>query len=253
MPWVKLDDQFSDHPKVLEAGPLASWLYVCGLTYAAKHLTDGFIPSGKIRALADVDNPQALADKLVATGLWDRVDNGYIIHDYLEYNPTSEETKRKRAANAKRQAEYRGKQGRYETKSNGVSNGTTNNATDTSVTSAPSPYPSPTPLPNKEKKGRKKAAADSPNNLLVALFQEKAWEARPTNWRAESAAAKKLLKEYTAEDALACYHWLKADKFWQDKHLGIASIHKQMGPFKGKGKSKSGKPAERVRDYSGSF
>ena len=56
MSWIKIDDQFADHPKVLQAGPLASWMYVCGLTYAGRYLTDGFIPAGQVRKLADVDN-----------------------------------------------------------------------------------------------------------------------------------------------------------------------------------------------------
>ena len=45
MSWIKIDDQFADHPKVLQAGPLASWLYVCGLTYSGRYLTDGWVPS----------------------------------------------------------------------------------------------------------------------------------------------------------------------------------------------------------------
>ncbi len=93
MTWVKLDDQFADHPKVLMAGPLASWLYVCGLTYCSRLLTDGFIPTAQVRRLADVDNAQELANKLVEVGLWDIVDNGFQIHDYLQYNPTAESIK----------------------------------------------------------------------------------------------------------------------------------------------------------------
>jgi hypothetical protein len=95
MTWVKLDDQFADHPKVLEAGPLASWLYVCSLTYSARILTDGFIPKAQVRRLADVENAQELADKLVEVGLWDCVENGYQIHDYLDYNPSADTVKTK--------------------------------------------------------------------------------------------------------------------------------------------------------------
>lgn len=90
MAWAKLDDGFADHPKVIEAGPLASWLFVCGLTYCARQLTDGFIPAGQIRKLADVDNAKELAQTLVSVGLWEECDGGYMIHDYLEYNPSRE-------------------------------------------------------------------------------------------------------------------------------------------------------------------
>ena len=90
MAWAKLDDGFADHPKVIEAGPLASWLFVCGLTYCARQLTDGFIPAGQMRKLADVDNAKELAQTLVSVGLWEECDGGYMIHDYLEYNPSRE-------------------------------------------------------------------------------------------------------------------------------------------------------------------
>jgi len=141
MAWVKIDDQFSDHPKVIEAGPLASWLYVCGLTYCGRYLTDGWIPKGQLRKLADVDNAQELADKLVAVGLWDVVDGGYNVHDFLIYNPSGKQVKAKRDANARRQADWRehhrGNNGTY---SNAASNAVTNAV----VTTAPSPSPSST-------------------------------------------------------------------------------------------------------------
>ncbi len=152
MPWAKLDDNFADHPKVVEAGPLAGWLYVTGLCYAARHLTDGFIPQGQVRKLADVDNASGLAGKLVEVGLWERVEVGYQIHDYCEYNPSAEKVKQERAASAKRQAEWRERQrdegGKFA--SNGDSNGVTNASHNTTPCPYPypSPYQSPSPYPS---------------------------------------------------------------------------------------------------------
>jgi hypothetical protein len=91
MAWVRLDDKFPDHAKVAQAGPLASWLYVCGLAYCNRMLTDGFIPSGIIRRLADVDDADDLATRLVDARLWMPTDGGYRVHDYLEYQPSREE------------------------------------------------------------------------------------------------------------------------------------------------------------------
>jgi hypothetical protein len=101
MTWVKLDDQFPDHPKVIEAGPLAAWLFVCGLGYASRYLTDGFIPSAQVRRLAMVSGPDALARKLVEVGLWEAADGGFQVHNYLEYNPSAERVRETRAARAK--------------------------------------------------------------------------------------------------------------------------------------------------------
>lgn len=90
MAWTKLDDHFPDHPKVIAAGPLASWLFVCGLAYCGRLLTDGFIPSGQIRKLADVEDAHGLARTLVEVGLWERAEGGYRVHDYLDYQPSKE-------------------------------------------------------------------------------------------------------------------------------------------------------------------
>jgi hypothetical protein len=90
VPWVKLDDKFPDHHKVAVAGPLASWLYVCGLAYCNRMLTDGFIPTGMVRRLADVDGAMRLAARLVAAGMWEPVEGGYLVHDYADYQPTRE-------------------------------------------------------------------------------------------------------------------------------------------------------------------
>lgn len=79
MVWVRLADDFTDHPKVIAAGPLAGWMYVCALTYANRYLTDGFIPAGQVRRLADVDGALSLADKLVDVGLWERAEGGFQI------------------------------------------------------------------------------------------------------------------------------------------------------------------------------
>lgn len=156
MVWVRLADDFVDHPKVVEAGPLASWLYVCGLSYSNRYATDGFIPSGQVRRLADVREPEALTRKLVEVRLWEPVQGGYRIHDYAEYQPSSAEVKRDREATSKRQAEFRRR--RYEARNaarNGHSNGVTNgvsNAQELPFPDAPvtreSQPPGPGPVPD---------------------------------------------------------------------------------------------------------
>jgi hypothetical protein len=70
MAWVKLDDQIADHPKMIAVGPMAAWLYVCGLTYCNRYLTDGVIPIAQAPRLADIEEPAPLIARLVEVGLW---------------------------------------------------------------------------------------------------------------------------------------------------------------------------------------
>jgi hypothetical protein len=140
VPWAKIDDQFYDHPKVVAAGPVAIALFVCGLSYCNRHLTDGFISSAQIRRLLDVDAPENVADKLVSVGLWENVIGGYKVHDYLDYNMSSAQIKTEREANARRQDEWRTKRAASNIVSNGVTNGVSN--------TVPIPIPIPIPIPN---------------------------------------------------------------------------------------------------------
>lgn len=126
--WSKLDDGFPDHPKVLAAGPLASWLYVCGVCYCNRLLTDGFIPLGQVRKLADVPDAMLLADTLVGVGLWERTTDGYKVHDFHDINPTADEVRAKReeVSRARSEAGRKGMESRWHKDDNKITNPITN-------------------------------------------------------------------------------------------------------------------------------
>ena len=77
MAWVRLADDFYDHPKVLAAGPVAAYVWACGLAYANRYLTDGYLPKAAVRRLADVEDPYRVAARLVEVGLWVPAGDGY--------------------------------------------------------------------------------------------------------------------------------------------------------------------------------
>ena len=107
MGWVRLDDNFADHPKVIALSDSSFRLYIEGLCYANRHLTDGFIPSAVYTKLSRNDD----ADFLIEAGLWEQVDKGYHIRSYDEYQPTREKIEGKRAEARERLKRYREKQG----------------------------------------------------------------------------------------------------------------------------------------------
>lgn len=83
MPWVRLEDTFYDHPKVLAAGVAATGLHVVALCYASAKLTDGFI--GR-RVVSFLQGTPRMTARLVTAGLWEPVEGGWVIHDFLDYN-----------------------------------------------------------------------------------------------------------------------------------------------------------------------
>ena len=108
MSWVRIDDSFPEHPKILEAGGDAGWLHVCALAYCNRNTTDGLIHRNVMPRLSDRTNPLRLAERLVAVGIWERDGADYRIHDYLEYQPSRAEIEAERA----KQSEAKAKAGR---------------------------------------------------------------------------------------------------------------------------------------------
>lgn len=96
--WIKLDDQVSHHPKLIAAGPMASWLWVCGLAYCARYVTNGKVPLASLPLLGSVPraSQSSAAASLVRVGLWDKVEAGWQVHDYEHYQPCRAEVERRR-------------------------------------------------------------------------------------------------------------------------------------------------------------
>lgn len=133
MGWVRISDDFYDHPKFVDVTPLSIALWTVGMAYCNRNLTDGYIASSAATRLCDFDGlayetggndlmvameddctPLAIHD-LLKTGLWH--DNGhdcpdcpqpgrrrYYVHDYLVYQPS--------AADIKAQKEQRSEAGK---------------------------------------------------------------------------------------------------------------------------------------------
>jgi hypothetical protein len=106
MPYLNLDDNFADHPKVDALSDGAFRLHVAGLNYCARKLTDGVVEKHRVHRLMPVYKPAYLKE-LIDARMWMPNPCGYEIHDYLEWNQSREWWEARRAAEAKRKADYR--------------------------------------------------------------------------------------------------------------------------------------------------
>lgn len=92
MGWLRLDDHYDDHPKIVAAGSEAAWLDIRGMLFCARHETDGVIPSSQLSRIGSDYAPAKrarLIGQLVDAGRWTKTDDGYIVNDFLDYNPSS--------------------------------------------------------------------------------------------------------------------------------------------------------------------
>lgn len=111
MTWFKVDDSFYDHPKRPD-DLKAVGLWVLAGSYCAKHLTGGFFPASRLRALGGTP---ALARTLVSCGLWTETcrvldgnsTKGWQFHDWEEYQPSRSDVQEYRKKERERKAAWR--------------------------------------------------------------------------------------------------------------------------------------------------
>lgn len=116
MPFLNLDDNFADHPKVDALSDGAFRLHVAGLCYASKHKTDGFIPAHRVSRLTRSYRARHLGE-LMEARIWLPADGGHTIHDYLDWNRSREqiEADQERIRKARSAAGKKGAQSRWKT------------------------------------------------------------------------------------------------------------------------------------------
>jgi hypothetical protein len=122
--WVKLDDQFHSHPKVIAGGNEVAGVYARSLASCGAYHTDGFVSRRQAATFAVT----RVLKKVTDAGLWEEVEPGeartvtgrrdsgnrqladvsitfdyygFFIEDFLHHNPTREEAE---AARAKRRS-----------------------------------------------------------------------------------------------------------------------------------------------------
>lgn len=107
MAWLRLDDKRALHPKCRAAGMAASGLDVVAMCWSSHQELDGFISCSDLQMLAEMywcSDWNDLAARLVEVGRWreDKRKNGYVIRDYLDYNPSHAELEARRKADRER-------------------------------------------------------------------------------------------------------------------------------------------------------
>jgi hypothetical protein len=152
MAWFKLAGEGAFHAKVLVAGNEAYGAWCRAGQWSSQHLTEGRIP----RAVALTIAPEEVWARLVSAtgggshGLVEASADGWVIHDFLDWNPSAAEELAKREADRVRKANGRKSQGRGtdgRVTSGRNPDGHRSDSEDCPPVPYPYPYPSPDQIP----------------------------------------------------------------------------------------------------------
>jgi hypothetical protein len=122
MSWAKFDDRFPKHRRIRKLSDAAFRLHVSGICYSSEYLLDGHIAPEDLEDCADIRKPELAAAELVKSGRWHLpghdcdsqwcypIDDGWLIHNYLEFNPSREKVEAERTREAERKRRGRARQ-----------------------------------------------------------------------------------------------------------------------------------------------
>src|SRR5512141_1316319 len=104
MAYGKVADSFYDDPKTLDCTNAALGLWAKGLSYVVRHRTDGHLTPAAVKYLGGTKGE---IDCLVRSGYWEKNGNGWIMHDYDDWNITKAEDDERRRQMRERQRRHR--------------------------------------------------------------------------------------------------------------------------------------------------
>lgn len=84
--YIRVHDGIVDHPKIVSLSVPARWAIVALWCYSSRHLTDGVVPDAVVKS-----HGRKVAAELVAAGLIESCERGWLCHDYLEHQQSASE------------------------------------------------------------------------------------------------------------------------------------------------------------------
>jgi hypothetical protein len=182
MPWVRYDDGYPDHPKIVALPDRLYRLHNTAICWAARHTTDGVIRAHLLAEIRLKPRPRpGDAAKLVDAGLLHRAGDpgcgsqycppagpdGWVIHDYWGYQPRRLQVEKDRRDRADRQARWRDKRRNSNASTPDQRNGPVDPLRNGTVDAPPYPPP-PRPAPKEAGGGAPRSGPSGPETPPAA-------------------------------------------------------------------------------------
>lgn len=179
MAYAQLDIHFDEHPSHADLELEHLGLMACAIAHCNRLLTDGFVSDKAVRGFGASGRGHKVAAKLVASGKWDKVDGGFSIVGYLDWNPSKADVEARlvRKQEAGRLAGIASGRARTKNEPTGspvVQPGPqVSGSTKTNTSPDPSSDPDPDPQTNTNVQSVPADAGDPPSGQVVSLFKPK--------------------------------------------------------------------------------
>ena len=102
MTYARLPDELLESFEAMRLSRSARLLYLEGLSFCSRQLTDGVIDV-RLARISDDDDVDARALELVLAGLWEPLSNGFRVVDYLLHQESAEQVERRKDRARERQ------------------------------------------------------------------------------------------------------------------------------------------------------
>lgn len=233
---IEFDNHAPENPKLVRISDRAFRLWFHACCYCNRNLTDGRVPAALLAGLSHTSTRRT-ATELVDAGLLERDGEDYLVHDYLDHNPSREEVEEERRRSRERTAKWR--ETRQVTRHTRV----TNDVRDAHVT-----------ISDKEREvGSKELDLASDNTLLVcdtlaAQIRERDPQAKFDPRGERSLREARLLLERdgrSVDQVMAVLAWLRTDPFWSTVILSTAKLREKFTQLVAKMDAPSGGGASR--------
>ncbi len=212
--WIRLNDNFPDHPKAMGLTDKAFRIYITAMCYSGQYLTDGFVP--RVAATKFANGDIGIIKELILSGLWiDDVENdvendGFIIYKFLEFNASNETVSTRKDQLKAAKARYKEKKA-SELSVKAANSGIIKESIQNHESIRP-PTPTPTPTP---KVLKDISTIDKP---IVSPQFAAFWKIYPRKV-GKAAASKAFIKALKKVDATELIEGV--NRLAQDPHLDI--------------------------------
>jgi hypothetical protein len=265
--WVKIDDRFSEHPKLAQVGPLGWGIWLAGLAYCNRNETDGFIPRAIARSLADFEmvaddgqlytlsatcgalseelHPEWVAEWLVKAALWEPAPGGYRVHDYGDYQFTKAENEARREQ--RRSAGQAGGQASAKARAKQTPS---RRQADAQADAQAESNPVPVPVPKKSSSLRSEPKLDERVDKFLTWHAE-LWGSTNRRWgKTQIASAQWLLASADRDKLRDVLLWAKAHTFWAGPAANINRVRKSWTEICGQYDARKSHTSTPVADRS---